>query len=93
MFFFLLSLFGFQSCTTCEAVFPTMMALETHQEETEHWSEDEYQEDEDGRRIDSSKAIDEEDSDCGSQLDTEDEMELHRVKNRHYLKKERLFLI
>ena len=83
------------------------MALETHQEETEHWSEEEYcEEDEDGRRrnIDGSNnhgggggvggRDDEDSSDCGYQLDTEDEMELDRVKNRRYpIQKERLFLI
>lgn len=27
-------------CSTCENVFPTLMSLEAHKEETNHWSDD-----------------------------------------------------
>lgn len=75
------------SCGTCDAIFPSMMALEAHQEEADHWSsEDDYSEDgdESGDRARSARCDD-------SPLDTEDEMELDRRDRQ--LQKDRLFLI
>lgn len=73
-------------CGTCDAIFPTLMALEAHQEEADHWSSDEDDEDDED-----DKNMDGHDSSEDSQLDTEDEMELDGKD--HQLKKERLFLI
>ena len=77
-----------QRCGTCDAIFPTLMALEAHQEEADHWSSDEEDDDDedDDKDLDGRHDLSED-----SQLDTEDEMELDR-KDRQ-LKKERLFLI
>jgi hypothetical protein len=76
-----------QRCGTCDAIFPTLMALEAHQEEADHWSsDDEEEDDDDDKDVDGRRDLSED-----SQLDTEDEMELD-CKDRQ-LKKERLFLI
>lgn len=75
-------------CGTCDAIFPTLMALEAHREEVDHWSSDDEDDDEDDEDLE----LDDHDmSDDDSQLDTEDEMELERKDRK--LKKERLFLI
>ncbi|XP_046655564.1 nucleolin-like [Daphnia pulicaria] len=73
-------------CGTCDAIFPTLMALEAHQEEADHWSSDDDEDDDDDKDVDGRRDLSED-----SQLDTEDEMELD-CKDRQ-LKKERLFLI
>jgi hypothetical protein len=78
--------FADQRCGTCDAIFPTLMALEAHQEEADHWSSDDEDEDDDDKDVDGRRDLSED-----SQLDTEDEMELD-CKDRQ-LKKERLFLI
>lgn len=79
--------FADQRCGTCDAIFPTLMALEAHQEEADHWSsDDEDDDDDDDKDLDGRRDLSED-----SQLDTEDEMELD-CKDRQ-LKKERLFLI
>lgn len=78
--------FADQRCGTCDAIFPTLMALEAHQEEADHWSSDDDEDDDDDKDLDGRRDLSED-----SQLDTEDEMELD-CKDRQ-LKKERLFLI
>jgi len=70
-------------CGTCEAIFPNQMALESHQEATDHWSDADDDDDED-------ESIEELSDD--SALDTEDEMEIDR-KSKDPLKKERVFLL
>ena len=59
------------------------MALESHQEATDHWSDADDDDDED-------ESIEELSDD--SALDTEDEMEIDR-KSKDPLKKERVFLL
>jgi len=69
-------------CGTCEAIFPNEMALESHQEATDHWS--------DADDDDDDESIEELSDD--SALDTEDEIEIDR-KAKDPLKKERVFLL
>ena len=67
-------------CGTCEAIFPTLMSLEKHQEEADHWSD--YEDEEESI----------ENLSDDSALDSDDEIEIDRNAKDH-LKNERVFLL
>ena len=81
--FLLVSLLTFcrrnmKRCGTCEAIFPTLMALESHREETDHWSDED--DDESGQEV-----SDLDDADDFSDDDIDDSRSGSSKREKHFL--------